>query len=101
VLGNVFGGLLGLVVLHLIAIGVMAAAKYDPKQQRQRQEEAFEIVRSDNPNLSRLEKLLGRGVDRNAVDGQGRTLLGAAKQPVAIQWLKERGAEEKAVLEQR
>jgi len=100
VLGNVFGGLLGLVVLHLIAIGVKAAAKYDPKQQRQRQEEAFEIVRSDNPNLLRLEKLLGRGVDINAVDGQRRTLLGAATQPAAIQWLKERGAEDKPLLEQ-
>jgi len=101
VLGNVFGGLLGLAVLHLIAIGVMTAAKYDPKQQRQRQEEAFEIVRSDSPSLSRLEKLFGRGVPINAVDGQGRTLLGAAKQPAAIQWLKVRGAEDKPVLEQQ
>ena len=101
VLAHVFGGIVGLIVLHLIAIGVMAAAKYDPKQQRQRQEEAFEIVRSDTPDIARLEKLLGRGVDINAVDGQRRTLLGAAKQPAAIQWLKERGAKEKPVLEQQ
>ena len=101
VLAHVFGGIVGLIVLHLIAIGVMTAAKYDPKQQRQRQEEAFEIVRSDNPKLFRLEKLLGRGVDINAVDGQGRTLLGAAKQPAVVQWLKERGAADKPVLEQK
>jgi hypothetical protein len=100
VFGHVFGGIVGLSVLHLIAIGVMAAAKYDPEQQRERQEEAFEIVRSDRPNLARLEKLLSRGVDINSIDGQRRTLLGAAKQPAAIEWLKERGASEAPVLEQ-
>ncbi len=101
VLGNIFGGIAGLIMVHLIAIGVMAAARHDSKQQRKRQEEAFEIVRSDAPNVARLEKLMGRGVDINAVDGQGRTLLGAAKEPAAIQWLKERGAEATPVLEQR
>jgi hypothetical protein len=92
-MGQFFGGLVALLIVHVAALGVMLAARHDPKQHDARQEEAFRIVRSRDGNVARLAKLIGRGVDINARDGQGRTLLAASQNPAATLWLTQRGAD--------
>jgi hypothetical protein len=92
-MGQFFGGLVALLIVHVAALGVMLAARHDPKLHDARQEEAFRIVRSQDGNVARLAKLIGRGVDINARDGQGRTMLAASQNPAATLWLTEHGAD--------
>jgi ankyrin repeat protein len=93
VFGRFFGGLVTLVLVHAVAVGVMLAARYDSRQRDDRQSAAFKIIRSQQPDLARLAKLIGRGVDVNGRDGQGQTLLGAAREPAAARWLIAHGAD--------
>jgi hypothetical protein len=67
-----FGGLIFLVLVNAAVYGVTLAARRDT---RPATEEARRIVDGRGGNAARLKKLLGRGVDVNARDGQGRTLL--------------------------
>jgi hypothetical protein len=85
------GGVIALVVVHAVAYGVMQAAQHDPDQMRKRHEEAFKIARDEDGNVVRLAKLISRGVDVNAQDGQGRTLLAVSQNPTIRQWLVEHG----------
>jgi hypothetical protein len=93
--GRFFGGLFFLALVHAVTFGVMMAARYDSKHQTDRRREAFQIVNSDSGNLTRLAKLIERGVDINARDEGGRTLLAAAavRSPEATQWLVAHGAD--------
>jgi ankyrin repeat protein len=97
--GRLFGGLVALVLVHVATFGVMLAARYDPKQHDQRQQEAFKIANDQTPDVHRLVKMIGRGVDINARDGQGRTLLAVTQNPALARWLIEHGADVNAASE--
>jgi hypothetical protein len=94
-LGRFFGGLIGLVLIHVATFGVMLAYRHDPTAQRKREEEAYRLASSRDVNTSRLARLISRGVSINGRDAGGLTLLGAAagQSPAAARWLIDHGAD--------
>ena len=88
---KLFGGIVVLILVHAAAYGVMQAARYDSDQMRKRREEAFGIAQHPDGDLGRFVKLIRRGVDVNATDQNGRTLLAASQSPAIQQWLTDHG----------
>jgi hypothetical protein len=70
-IGRFFGGLIFLVLVNAATYGVLLAARRDPEPAAR---EARQLVESGGDPL-RLAKLLGRGVDVNARDEFGWTML--------------------------
>jgi hypothetical protein len=88
---NLIGGLIGLVVVHAAAYGVMMAKRYHPSEQRKRQDEAVQMV--SKGDVAKLAKLVARGQDVNARDSEGRTLLLHARDPDVARWLIAHGSD--------
>ena len=73
-----FGGLVVLIIANAAVVGVMQLYLRSPDTIRRRQQEAFQAVQGDKP--AKLKTLLHRGVDPDARDSDGRTLLKRANE---------------------
>jgi Ankyrin repeats (3 copies) len=89
--GRLIGGLVGLVLVHGVAYGVMMANRHHPDAVKHRRRDAFMAV--TKADLPALEKLVARGVSVNDRNEQGETLLSEAHKPEAVRWLIEHGAD--------
>jgi hypothetical protein len=81
-----FGGLIALALINAATYGVMMANRYHPAAQEPRQREAFNVV--GKGDVARLEKLIARGVDVNAISGDGLTPLAIAAQTGRLEIVK-------------
>lgn len=73
-----FGGLIVLVIANAAVFGIMQLYLRSPDTISRRQDDAFQAVQGDN--AAKLKSLLHRGVDPNAQDSNGRTLLKRANE---------------------
>ncbi len=90
-----FGGLIILVIANAAVYGAMQLYLRSPDTIRRREQDAFHAIQGDKP--ARLKTLLHRGVDPNAQDSNGRTLLKRASElgrDDLVKLLREAGAKE-------
>jgi hypothetical protein len=90
-----FGGLIVLAIANAAVFGVMQLYLRSPDTIRRREQDAFQAVQGDKP--ARLKTLLHRGVNPNARDPNGWTLLQRAdglKREEIGKILREAGAKE-------
>jgi hypothetical protein len=88
--GRLIGGLVGLVLVHVVAYGVVMANRHHPASVKDRQRDGINAV--GKADLPALEKLLARGLRVNERYGD-ETLLSQAREPEAAKWLIDHGAD--------
>lgn len=91
----IVGGIVGFLLVHGVAFGVMQAYLRSPEMVRFRQTEAFKAV--EKGDLARLDRLVRRGMDINIRNSSGESPLLAAKEIAVVSWLIEHGADLNAV----
>lgn len=88
---NIVGGLIGLVVVHVVILIAMQVYRHSDDTIRKQQRRADDAVR--NNQSEQLEPLVRRGFDLHYRDADNRTLLMKTDSPEMVRWLIERGVD--------
>ncbi len=91
VVSHLVGGLVFLVLAHVVTFGVMQAYLHSDDAQHDRALIAFEAT--EKGDIARLEGLVRRGMDINIRNSAGDTLLMETQKPEVAAWLIARGAD--------
>ncbi|HZN36288.1 MAG TPA: ankyrin repeat domain-containing protein, partial [Pirellulaceae bacterium] len=89
VFGNLIGGIVVLILVNAATYGVLMANRHHPAAVSERQRDAVQAISKDD--AARLDKLLARGMDVNALES-GRTLLHNTDDAACARVLLARGA---------
>jgi hypothetical protein len=92
---SIVGGLLALAIIHAAAWGFIQLNRHSPQEVRNRQRHAFAAAQQGD--IAQLDKQLTRGLDVNARDSSGRTLLLETREPSVAAYLAQHGADLDAV----
>ncbi|MGE0759114.1 MAG: ankyrin repeat domain-containing protein [Pirellulaceae bacterium] len=93
--GNFWGGLIAMLVLHGVVLAAMQLYLHSPDTRNRLSRDAFEAVRQNN--RARLAELLRRGMPVDIRDSSGDTLLMASRDAETARWLVEQKIDINAV----
>jgi hypothetical protein len=88
---NIVGGLLGLIIVHVVILIVTQVFLHSDETIRDRTRRVENAVR--NNDQTTLESLARRGFDLNYRDADGQSLLMKTDSPEMVRWLIERGVD--------
>lgn len=92
---SIVGGLLVLAIVNAAAWGIIQLNRHSTVEIQKRQNRAFAAAQTGD--VASLDKQLSRGLDINARDANGRTLLLATQDPGVAAYLAQHGADLNAV----